>query len=449
MQLRVPSFSGTSSAAGAASGSTPPHLRGLRRAQEASTSLADFIANSPDRSAPLHLQPLLDLFERIAAGEQVRAIVSTPPQHGKSETVLHGLVWLMLRNPARRHAYATYAQEFTRSQSVIAARAASLNGLPLTRATLDRWETPQGGAVAWTSRGGPLTGHPVDGLLLIDDLLKDRLEANSALIRSRAMDWLSSTAFTRRHPTASTVIVATRWHLADPSGQLAEKPGWEVIKLPAIRQDGTALWPEQRPLEWLEEQRSELLPADWSALYMCEPVADGSRVFKDATYYDHLPEGGYRIGHGFDAAYTAKTSADATVTISGRLVGEKIYVTNLLHDRLEPMHYIPLMRAAGVDRVTWYRSGTERGLEELLKREGIQVNALTATTDKLSRAIPAATAWNRGDILLPKSAPWAPQVESELSQFTGQGDKHDDIVDALAALHHALVGTPEYHFAIS
>src|SRR5690554_1149399 len=38
MQLRVPSFSGTSSGAGAASGSTPPHVRGLRRAQEASTN---------------------------------------------------------------------------------------------------------------------------------------------------------------------------------------------------------------------------------------------------------------------------------------------------------------------------------------------------------------------------------------------------------------------------
>lgn len=405
-------------------------------------SLSEFIAASRGLEQPTHLQPLLSLFERIAAGETVKALVSTPPQHGKSVTCLHALSWLLSRDPGKRHAYATYAQQFSRDQSLIAKRIADEHGLTLERDTQDRWNTPGGGGVVWTSRGGPLTGHPVDGLLLIDDLLKDREEASSQLIRDKAEGWLSSVAFTRMHPGASVILIATRWHLDDPTGRLLKKSGWEYIKLPAITDAGTALWPEHRPLAWLEGQRENLLPADWSALYMCEPIASGSRVFKGTTYYDALPGGPYRVGHGFDAAYTAKTTSDATVTISGHLIDGKIYVTNLLHDRLEPMHFIPLMKANGVNRVTWYRSGTERGLEELLKREGITVDALTATTDKLSRAIPAATAWNRGEILLPRAATWTPNIESELSQFTGLGDAHDDIVDALAALHHALVGSP-------
>lgn len=405
-------------------------------------SLAEFIALSPNRVPPTHLQPLLDLFERVNAGEVVRAMISTPPQHGKSETVLHGLVWLLLRDSTRRHAYASYAQQFTRDQSGIAERVADQHNLTLSRGTQDRWETPEGGAVTWTSRGGPFTGRPVDGLLLVDDLLKDREEANSQLIRSKAMSWLSGTAFTRMHPGASFILIATRWHLDDPTGQLTKQGRYEHITLPAIKPDGSALWPEERPIEWLEEQRENLLPDDWSALYMCEPVKAGGRVFKDTTYYEKLPDRPYREAHGFDAAYTAKTSADASATITGRLVDGKVYVTNLLHDRLEPMHYIPLMKAHGVNRVTWFRSGTERGLEELLKREGIRVNALTASSDKLSRAIPAATMWNRGDILLPKSAPWTPVIEAELSQFTGHGDAHDDIVDALAALVEGLAGKP-------
>ena len=366
------------------------------------------------------MQPLLDLFERVKAGEQVRALVSTPPQHGKSETVLHALVWLLLQDPSKRHAYATYAQSFTRDQVGIAARIADAHGLQLHRDTLDRWATPEGGGVTWTSRGGPLTGRPVDGLLLIDDLLKDRLEANSALIRRRAMDWLSSTAFTRVHPGASTILIATRWHLDDPTGQLAKKAGWEVIKLPAIKPDGTALWPEARPLAWLEEQRAALIPADWHA----------------------LPAGSFREGHGFDAAYTAKTTSDYTVTVSGRLIDGKVYVTDMLREQLEPGQYIPLMQSRGMTHVTWFRSGTERGLEELLKREGIRVTALNATTDKLSRAIPTATSWNRGEILLPAGQEWAGLIESETATFTGQDDDHDDIIDALAGLHHALLGAP-------
>lgn len=392
---------------------------------------------------------MLDVFERIAAGEQVRALISTPPQHGKSETVLHGLVWLLLKNPKLRHAYATYAQGFTRDQVQIAERIAQTHSLQLDRSTLDRWATPEGGGVTWTSRGGPLTGRPVDGLLLIDDLLKDRLEANSALIRRRAMDWLSSTAFTRRHPSASTLVIATRWHLDDPTGQLIKKGGWEVISLPAITPAGEALWPEARPLEWLEEQRNALLPADWHALYMADPRPTGASVFQPPTWYETLPAGPYREAHGFDAAYTAKTTSDHTVTVTGRLIDGVIYVTGLIREQLEPGQYIPLMKTRGVNQVTWFRSGTERGLEELLKREGIRVNGINATTDKLSRAIPVATSWNRKEILLPANTEWAGLIESETATFTGQGDESDDIIDALAALHHALVGNPkEHHFAI-
>lgn len=398
------------------------------------------MAQSPGLERPEHLEQLTDLFERIAAGETVKALIATPPQHGKSQTVLHGLVWLLSKLPAKRNAYATYAQTFSRDQSMLAHRVAENHGLSLGRSTLDRWVTPAGGGVVWTSRGGPLTGYAIDGVLIVDDLLKDREEANSSLIRKKAMGWLSSAAFTRMHPGASVVLIATRWHLDDPTGQLLQREGWEYVKLPAISTEGEALWPSHRPLAWLEEQHKQLLAADWSALYMCEPIAEGSQVFGPATTYPSLPEVPYREAHGFDAAYTAKTSADWTVTITGRLIDGRIYVTNLIRHQAEPMTYIPLMRASGVQHVTWYRSGTERGLEELLKREGIRVTAIPATGDKLARAIGAATAWNRGEILLPAGAPWSTTITSELSQFTGQGDQHDDIVDALSALHHALSG---------
>lgn len=404
--------------------------------------LGAFVAASEGLTEPRHLGPILDAFRRIDEGEEVRILFSVPPQHGKSLTALHGLIRQLLRHPHKRNAYVSYAQTFTENQSRIAARYAAPHGLELARDSVNSWITSQGGGIHWTSRGGSFTGYGVDGLLLVDDLLKDREEANSQVIRDKAFEWLSSVAFTRVHPGASIIIVGTRWHLDDPIGRLAKADGWEVISLPAINEDGEPLWPEERPLEWLEHQRQSMLPADWSALYMCEPVARGDYVFGPSTYYDELPDAPYQEGHGFDAAYTAKTSADATVTISGRAYGNLIYVTNLIHERLEPMHYVPKMKAAGVNRVTWFRSGTERGLEELLKREGIQVVAYNATTDKLSRAYPAATAWNRGEILLPRNANWTPKVESELSQFTGHDDAHDDIVDALAALHRALAKGP-------
>ena len=410
--------------------------------QATDVPLPDFIAASPGLDPPGHLQPLLDLFQDVADGKTVRALVSTPPQHGKSLTVLHALAWLLQQRPEMRHAYATYAQQFSRDQSLIAQRIANQHRLPLTRDTLDRWATPQGGGVVWTSRGGPLTGHPVDGVLVIDDLLKDREEANSQLIREKAMGWLSSVAFTRMHPGASFILIATRWHLDDPTGQLMERAGYDYVKLPAITNAGEALWPEHRPLEWLHEQKQNLLPADWSALYMCEPIADGSRVFGPTTYYDTLPDAGYREAHGFDAAYTTKTTSDWTVTLTGRAIGPRLYVTNMLRHRTASHEYIPLMRHNRVEHVHWYASATEKGLADLLEHEGIRVTLLPTVTDKLARAIPAATAWNRGEVLVPRDAPWTPALESEVSTFTGNNDAHDDIIDALAALHYALLGDP-------
>lgn len=416
------------------------------RSTEPPASLQDFIAQSPNRDAPHHLKPLTDLFERIRAGEQTNALLSVPPQHGKSETVLHGLVWLMLSQPEKRHAFATYAQAFTRDQVIVANRIADQHGLQRDHSTLDRWGTPQGGGVTWTSRGGPLTGRPVDGLLLVDDLLKDRLEANSPLIRRRAMDWLSSTAFARRHPGASTIVLATRWHPDDPIGQLMRRAGWTVINLPAILPNGEALWPEHRPLDWLQKQRADLIEDDWYALYMGSPRKPGSALFKPAGWYypEDLPRGPFTVGYGFDAAYTAKATADYTVLLEGRLyeADQRIYITDMLRVQLDVEDLIPALQTRGVRRLTWRRSGTERGLENSLKRAGIRVQALNATTDKKAAASPAAIAWNQKRILLPAefADEWAFQIEGEVESFTGQGDAQDDIVDALGALHHALMG---------
>jgi len=403
-------------------------------------SLPAFVARSPGLDEPRHLRDLTSVFERVDASDPVRALVSTPPQHGKSLACLHALVWLLKRHPERRHAYVTYAQAFTQEQSAIAARIAQQHHLELDRCTLNQWTTPEGGGVTFTSRGGPLSGKPVDGVVIADDLLKDREEANSQLVRDKAMGWLSGVAFTRMHPGASVVIVATRWHLDDPIGRLIEAGGYEYIKLPAITDEGEALWPERRPLAWLRQQQAHVLPADWSAMYLCEPIADGARVFGPSAYYDAAPPG--RDAHGFDAAYTRSTSSDWTVTLSGRRSGDQLFITNMLRRRVPAEQYaneyVPLMLAAGAREVTFFGTAPERGISSLLSAHGVTVNFETATTDKLARAIPVATAWNRGEVLLPRDAPWVPQFEAEVSTFTGHADAHDDIVDALAALHHAL-----------
>src|SRR5690606_20090330 len=110
----------------------------------------------------------------------------------------------------------------------------------------------------------------------------------------------------------------------------------------------------------------------------------------------------------------------------------------------EPAAFLEQLRARGIRRVTWFRSGTEKGLEAFMRSKGVSVDAVTATGDKFARAQPVAAEWNAGKVAVPSSnapqhGPWVEALLDEVLAFTGLGDAHDDIVDALAALHHALI----------
>jgi predicted phage terminase large subunit-like protein len=68
----------------------------------------------------------------------------------------------------------------------------------------------------------------------------------------------------------------------------------------------------------------------------------------------------------------------------------------------------------------------------------IYVEARRAVTDKRERATGAATAWNRGLILIPRDAPWADAFCEHVVGFTGADGAEDEEVDTLAAAFDAL-----------
>lgn len=75
-------------------------------------------------------------------------------------------------------------------------------------------------------------------------------------------------------PGGRIVIIQTRWHEDDLAGWLQndhDHEGWVVLNLPAINDAGEALWPEQYPIEALEQIKRALPPRDFSALYQQSP----------------------------------------------------------------------------------------------------------------------------------------------------------------------------------
>lgn len=386
--------------------------------------------------------------------EPVRALVSIPPQHGKSDTIVAGLARNLGRKPWLRNAYAAYGSRLALKKSRQCRDIARAARVPLRddAQAVNDWLTRDGGGLVAAGIGGPLTGNPIDGILVVDDPHKDRKDAESALSRERVYDWWTSTAKSRIHPGASVIICHTRWHPDDLIGRLSLEanedgtPAWEVINLPAILPNGQPLW-HQRPLKFLEEQRRGG-EYDWWSLWMGSPRPRGSSVFRGAKFYDELPPR-YRIGKGIDLAYTAKTHSDWSVGVVLLRVdpeGEPplFYVVDVRRAQAEVPTFaneLAAVNASWPGLWHWFCSTTEKGVANLLTSQGITVDPVLATTDKFVRAQPVATAWNEGRVLVPRRAPWLKAFVDELGAFTGVGDRQDDQVDALASAFESVTST--------
>lgn len=436
----------------------------IRRRERLAGPLQGFIpAVTPRWQSPRHLRRLTDLFERIAQGERVRALVSVPPQHGKTETLLHATAWLLRRKPWLRNAYASYAASLAFTKSRLARDYAQAAGVRLRddASKVNEWVTAEGGGLLATGVGGPLTGNPVDGLLLVDDPHKNRAEAESSTIREKIKEWWTSTAMTRTHPGASILVVHTRWHADDLIGWLRERnggAGWEVIELRAIadgtdpfdtRQPGEALWPEFMPADFLAERRIDVGEYDWASLYDQRPTPKGGAVFEGDVLFSP-PPARYRVAIGVDLAYTEKTASDYSVAVVLAECEKRYHILEVHRMQTAAPAFAERLRALaatypGAPMVA-YVGGTERGVVDLMNvrpddpgKLKLNVQAKPATADKFIRAQPVAAAWNAGRIFLPADSPrWAPALVSELRTFTGINDRHDDQIDALAAAYDAL-----------
>ena len=199
-------------------------------------------------------QPHLNLISDIVASineQPLRLIVSMAPRHGKSELLSHWTpVWYLANNPKARIGLASYAADFASTWGRKARQTVtSTPGLNITvsedRALASDWELAQGGGMMTAGVGGPFTGRGFD-LLIIDDPIKNRADANSPTIRRHTWEWWTSTARTRLEPNGSIIVVmciaeGQRVLMGDGSWKPVQEiePGEEVYSW-----DGATLSPQ-------------------------------------------------------------------------------------------------------------------------------------------------------------------------------------------------------------
>ncbi|MGW3383353.1 terminase large subunit domain-containing protein [Streptomyces albogriseolus] len=236
-----------------------------------------------------HLDIIDRIYQRIAAGERIRAMVTMPPRAGKSRrTSRWGPTWYLRRQPDHRFMLASYAAHLADDhgrwiRNTITEHAPTLGiDLKYGSQAANRFDIDghEGGMVT-AGVGGPLTGRGAH-VACVDDPFKGSEDAGSPTQRDRVWDWWQSVLLTRLEPQGSVLLVNTRWDDDDLSGRLLkeEPEDWIVIDLPAIaltdndplgRQPGEALWPERYNETDYARIRKSVGERVWWALYQQQP----------------------------------------------------------------------------------------------------------------------------------------------------------------------------------
>lgn len=221
-----------------------------------------------------------------------------PPRHGKSQLAsIDFPAWFLGRNPDKEIITASYSAELALdfgSKTRYKIEGEQYQKIFNTKLRQDerakaKWLTQDGGSYTSVGVGGPITGRGAD-VLIIDDPIKNREEAESEIMRKKIWDWYTSTAYTRLEKGGAVILILTRWHMGDLAGKMLESNDagdWVVVNLPAIaeqdeeyRNKGDALWPEKYTIEDLEKTKRVVGTYDWSALYQQNPVPAEDQEFK-------------------------------------------------------------------------------------------------------------------------------------------------------------------------
>lgn len=417
---------------------------------------------SPQR----HHRLLLSRLEAVERGEVNRLMVLMPPGSAKS-TYASTLfpAWYMARNTSHAVIAASHtlelAERFGRRVRNTVAEHSEMLGVALSpdNKAAGRWETTDQGEYFAAGILGPITGRRAD-LVIIDDPVKSRVEADSETVSDRVWEWWKSDLSTRLKPGARVVLIMTRWSEHDLGGRLLDDmatggDAWEVLRLPMEaeandplgREVGEPLWPE-----WFTDDMRRTAKRDsrtWSALYQQSPAPEtGSYFLKDWLHpvMSMPPRDSMRIYGGSDYAVTSDGGDYTVHVVVGMDHDGQLWLLDLWRGQASSDVWVN----AFCDLVlAWKPIGwaeeqgqIRAGVGPFLLRAMRERKAFVARHDFPTRGDKAVRAQSiRGrmavdGLRIPAAAMWRTDFETELMSFPV--GKHDDQCDALGLVGQLL-----------
>lgn len=391
--------------------------------------------------------------------------INMPPRHSKSMTITETLPSYYLGHfPEDRIIEISYNDTFARkfgkkNKEKVRQFGKELFDVEIARdsSAHDEWSLNNniGGMISRGVLSG-ITGQGAD-LMIIDDPIKNREEADSETHREKIWDEWKDSFSSRLHPGAIVILILTRWHEDDLQGRLlnaeyGEPLNWDVYNFPLEaeendlldREVGDPLWPSRYGKSFIEERKR--YPSSFNSLYQGRPTSQEGNILKREwwKYYDHLPIIQTKI-MSVDATFKDESDSDfVSIQVWGK-TGTNSYLIDRVKARMNfpaTLQSIRNMKKKHPDIGAIFIEDKANGsaIISVLQREIPGIIGVNPEGGKVARVNAVSPYIEAGNVYLPRTD-WTHDFVEECASFPK--GKNDDDVDSMSQALNRLY----YYFA--
>ena len=411
-----------------------------------------------------------------------RLMVFCPPGSAKSSYLsVVTPAWCMAKWPGYRVIIASYASDIAEKHSRKARNLCRQEAhvsiwpdqpeLKNDQRSVGEWALSNGSEFMAAGLQAGITGNRAD-LLIIDDPVKNREDADSPTIQKKTSEEYRDSATSRLKPGASVILIQTRWNENDLAGGLLPEDYkgqsgpvlcrdglvWEVVNLPAEceqtddplgRALGEFLWPE-----WFDQQHWDIRKNDpqgqrtWASLYQQRPTAGDGIEFKREWFkwYDENAEPG--TPGGLPKQLTLYAASDyATKQDKGDFTEHSVWGIDAIGDLwavdwwfgqkttdITIAQFVMMVKKHRKIMKWWHEGGPigeaiTPAMNKALREAKVYV-VLEPMPSIQNKAVKLASFQARaatGTVHWPKGKPWANRAVEQLLGFPAA--RHDDAAD--------------------
>ena len=302
----------------------------------------------PFETADFHNKWIKSINKALLNGGQ--QMILSPPRHGKTELLIHFVVWLICRNPNIRILWIGGNEDIAKNSvsSVLdtlenneglkedfcgpngsfkpatrTGKSWSQNGFTVSTRTVSGIKSP---TMVGLGRGGKILSRDCD--IIIADDIEDFSSTMQPASRKNTKNWWTTTLGSRKEEHTAMVVIGSRQHPDDLYSALLENEAWETIVeeahdsmcvIPEFDEDDhkdCMLWEDKRSFRWLMNRKRDAQTTGgvqrFEMVYLNKAQAKGLSLFNPEVIKEcynqnvdlgNIPHSAYLVA-GLDPAAT-------------------------------------------------------------------------------------------------------------------------------------------------